>query len=100
MQADNEAMELFSMTAWLKKEPFDFFGLQSDETLRFQAEINPVHTDGFSTEFEPWRQVTRFKNWKTSFRSEVIAGATHPRQVTEWLAEIEPSDHNADMDDT
>ena len=40
-------------------------------------------------EFEQWPQVTRCKNRKTLFRREAITGSTHPRQATDWLAEID-----------
>ena len=50
-------------------------------------------------EFEPWPHVTRFKNWKTSFRREVTVGFAHPRQATEWLAEIDHAESMLDLDD-
>ena len=50
-------------------------------------------------EFEQWRHVTRFKSWKASFRREVLAGSTHPRQATDWLAEIDQAASIEDLDD-
>ena len=36
----------------------------------------------------PFQRVPK-TNWRTSFRRAVITGSTHPRQATEWLADIE-----------
>ena len=46
-----------------------------------------------------WSHVTRFKNWKTSLRREVITGSTHPRQATEWLANIDRAKSMQDVDE-
>ena len=49
----------------------------------------PKRKEADEPAFERWPQVTRFRNWKTAVRREVIASFTHhPRQASEWLAEI------------
>ena len=51
----------------------------------------------FTMEFEQWPRVTRFKLWKTSFRSEVVTGSAHPRPVTGWLLEIDRATSTQDL---
>ena len=46
------------------------------------------HTEKKANGNSSMTYVTRFKNWLPSFRREVIRGSTHPRSVTDWLAEI------------
>ena len=50
-------------------------------------------------EFEQWPHMTRFKNWKTSFRREVITGTTHLRQATDWSAEFDQATSMQDLGD-
>ena len=61
--------------------------LDSDSTPK-RMEVN-------KPEFEQWPHVTRFKNWKTSFRREVITGSPRPRQPTDWLTELDLGKINA-----
>ena len=43
--------------------------------------------------------MTRFKKWKTSFRREVVAGSTRPRQATDKLVEIDQAKSMQGLDD-
>ena len=49
-------------------------------------------------EFEPWPQASKFNSWKVSFRREEISGSTHPRLISEWLAEIDVAASMGDLD--
>ena len=64
------------------------------------GEATPRRKDIVKLEFEPWPKIAQFKNWKAAFRREVITDVTHPRQVTEWLAEIDHTNKMPDVDDT
>ena len=63
------------------------------------GETNTKRKETDKLDFEPWRQIARCRSWKTPFRSEVITASTHPRQVTEWLTEVDTATEVADLDD-
>ena len=54
------------------------------------GDSTPKRKEMHKLKFEQWPHVTRFKNWKTSFRREVIKGSTHRGQASGWLAELDP----------
>ena len=49
-------------------------------------------------EFEPCPLASKFGSWKVSFRREVISESTHPRLVSDWLAEIDMATGIEDLD--
>ena len=59
----------------------------------------PKRKEADKLEFVHWPHRTRFGNWKTSFQPEVITRSTHPRQASEWLAEISQTKSMQDLDD-
>ena len=63
------------------------------------GESAPKRIEMDKLECEQWLQKTRFKNWKISFGREVVTGPTHPRQVSDWLSEIDQASSMQDMDD-
>ena len=49
-------------------------------------------------EFEPCPLASKFGSWKVSFRREVISESTHPRLVSDWLADIDMATGIEDLD--
>ena len=66
---------------------------------RVTHSTTPQRKEGDKLECEQRPNVTRFNNWKTSFRREVVTSSTHPRQNTDWLAEIDQSTTTQELDD-
>ena len=115
-----EATELFLFRVHGMNKQADLSVSKSEETLCKQKEPLPLQEDKFGRnvlltrrpahaslseeldepECEDLPQVTRSTNRKTAFRREVITGSTHPRQVTEWLSQVDQANSTQDLEDT
>ena len=65
---------------------------------RLPMKVPQKRKDAAKFEFEPWPQASKFISWRVSFRRDVMSGSTHPRLISECLAEIDMAVGVEDLD--
>ena len=66
----------------------------------FVEDTAPKRTEANKLEVQVWTQMTRSQIEKMTFRREVVACWTDPRQVTEWISAVEMVSWRKELDDT